>query len=287
MQSIQRHMQSNSNILNELKELSPTLAGLPRTNVFKVPEGYFEGLSGQILLHVSRSSSTYSVPEGYFDQLSGQILSIIANGQQQNEVREEMLALSSTIAAIGNTNVFRVPDNYFSNIEQHIAVVAETASASAMVAAIEKAVTYTVPEGYFEQLADTIMAKKDTTGKLVSMKSRPFAWRYAAAAAITAVMAVSVWFSLNKNVETTGTASASVYKEAQEILVTNSFDQEMSTISDAAIVAFLEDKGQNVEAALVASLTDVADASKLPDATDYMFNENALDEILKTLEFND
>jgi hypothetical protein len=42
-----------------------------------------------------------------------------------------------------------------------------------------------------------------------------------------------------------------------------------------------------VEAALVASYTDVEDESKLPDATDYMLNENTLDELLQTLQLND
>ncbi|MEX1202700.1 MAG: hypothetical protein WEA59_05630 [Ferruginibacter sp.] len=280
-------MQLNSHILNELQKLSATIAGLPRTNVFKVPKDYFEELSGKILLHISKPPSTYNVPEAYFDQLSDQIVSKIIISQQQNKVAEEITALYSAIAGIGNSNIFSVPDNYFSKIEQHAAVVAETASTSATVAAIKKVVTYTVPERYFEQLANIIIAKKDTTRKVVSIKSSAFAWRYTVAAAITAVMAVSVWFSLNKNTEITSAVTDSVYKEAEKILIRNSFDQEMLSISDAAIVAFLEDKGQNVKAALVASLTDVTDASQLPDASDYIMNENALDEILNTLELHD
>ena len=101
-------------------------------------------------------------------------------------------------------------------------------------------------------------------------------------------MALSVWFIMdNNNQQAAGTMTAAVQQEAKKILVNNSFEQEMSTISDAAIVEFLENKGQNVEAALVASYTEVEDESKLPDATDYMLNENTLDELLQTLQLND
>lgn len=280
-------MQLNSNILKELEELSPTLAGLARNNVFNIPEGYFESLSGELLLKTSQSATTYSVPEGYFDQLAGQILSTLKTSEQESDVAAEMLTLSPTIAGIGNNNVFSVPNHYFVQTAHQTEVHAETVAISASVADIGKTVPYTVPTGYFEQLADSILAKKDTTATIVSMKSRPFAWRYAAAAAITSVMALSVWFIMDNNKPTTGNMTAAVQQEAKKILVNNSFEQEMSTISDAAIVEFLESKGQNVEAALVASYTDVEDESKLPDATDYMLNENTLDELLQTLQLND
>lgn len=281
-------MQPNNNILKELEELSPTLAGLPRTNVFGVPAGYFEALSGEILLQVAQPSTTLSVPEGYFESLAGQILSKIKTNATEEDVIAEMQLLSPTIAGIGNNNVFHVPANYFSQFEQRIAVQAETTAIAPALTNISKVATYTVPTGYFEQLAGSILAKKDTTAKVVSMKSRATAWRYAAAAAITAVMAVSVWFALNNNQDlTNGTITAAVKQEAEKILVNNSFEQEMSTVSDAAIVEFLESKGQNVEAALVASYTDVEDETKLPDATDYMMNEHTLDELLETLQLND
>lgn len=281
-------MQSNNNILKELEELNSTLANIPRRNVFSAPEGYFEALSGEILLNVSKPSTARSVPEGYFDSLAGQILSKIKSSTREEDVQLEMQLLLPTIAGIGNNNVFHVPLNYFSVVEQRMAVQAETAAISTALGNVGKRVTYTVPEGYFEQLTHGILAKIKTPAKVVSMKPRFAAWRYAAAAAITAVMAVSVWFALNNKEDSgSGTITAAVQQEAAKILVNNNFEQEMSTVSDAAIVEFLESKGQNVEAALVASYTDVADDSKLPDATDYMINENTLDELLETLQLND
>jgi hypothetical protein len=89
---------------------------------------------------------------------------------------------------------------------------------------------------------------------------------------------------LNKNSSTQPTVqTAALMSEADHIIKTNSFDKEFSSVSDAAIVSFLESKGQDVEAALVASLTD---DKNLPDADDYLINENTLDEVLKTLDLN-
>src|SRR5690349_24827069 len=42
-------MESTSAILNELKELSPTVAQIGQTTPYQVPQGYFEGLAAQIL----------------------------------------------------------------------------------------------------------------------------------------------------------------------------------------------------------------------------------------------
>ena len=42
-------MKLSSDILDELKELSPFLAGMKKTNVFSVPDGYFDSLCETIL----------------------------------------------------------------------------------------------------------------------------------------------------------------------------------------------------------------------------------------------
>ena len=281
-------MQENSNILKELEELAPALAGLPQTNIFKVPDGYFEALSGELLVKTIQPAATYDVPEGYFEELADQILSKLKHSEQDSNVIAANDALPPTIAGIGNKNVFSVPNSYFDNISHKADVYAETAAIATTVADIGKVVTYTVPQGYFERLTNNILNKKDAGAKVVAIKSRPMGWRYAVAAAITAVTAVSVWFVFNNNgTPNTSTITAAVQQEAKQILVSNSFDQELLTVSDAAIVEFLESKGQNVEAALVASYTDVAPDNKLPDAADYILNEDALDELLETLQLND
>lgn len=83
-----------SNILNKIKAqeneeepLSPLLESLRKTNVFTVPQGYFEGLSEAITagqattdiqfsttLESLRQQQVFTVPTGYFEALPGQIM---------------------------------------------------------------------------------------------------------------------------------------------------------------------------------------------------------------------
>lgn len=82
-----------SSILNKIKAqesedepLSPLLESLRKTNVFTVPQGYFEGLSEDVVAAQSgaditlsptlaglRQQQVFTVPQGYFEALPGQI----------------------------------------------------------------------------------------------------------------------------------------------------------------------------------------------------------------------
>lgn len=284
--------QPNHNILNELKDLSPALAAIPRLNVFKVPEGYFETLPALLLLQASGSGKNepiQSVPEGYFDNLASGIMA---------RIREEAPAEahSPVLAGIGNENIFSVPQGYFEGLAENIMsrihmesaneVLAETYAISATVAGIGNKNVFTVPREYFNDLAGSVSSKLEKQpAKVVSMNSSRKFFRYAAAAAITGLIAMTTVFIINKNNAggQTGVQVAAV-KEAKQIIQNNSFDKEMASLSDADIVNFLESKGQDVDAALVASLTE--DSKALPDADAYLLDENALDEVLQKLDLN-
>ena len=77
--------QEISSVTDELKGLSPLLAGIPRINPYSVPEGYFSNIGNDITSAVSVDEMPpvlkyigkdlpYDVPEGYFDNLPGDIL---------------------------------------------------------------------------------------------------------------------------------------------------------------------------------------------------------------------
>ena len=313
-------------------ELSPLLGSIPKVNVFKAPNGYFDTLSLELLLARSdRSSLTgfTSVPEGYFENLP----SILLNKIKADEVFEETKQISSTIAEIGNSNVFSAPAGYFNELPATILntacaandkdfeeqsaifskanvfstpagyfdnlsanilakikheplkeVVAETAAISSVVAGIGTKNVYSVPANYFEWLTGEVLQHTSAArqAKVVTMKPRLGVFKYAVAAAITGILGFSLFFMLNKKDQQPGTNQATM-AAAQKIIKTNSFEAELNSIPDAAIVNFLEGKGEDVEAALVASL---ADENDLPEATDYLINDNTLDEILKTVELS-
>lgn len=245
-------MNQPDNILNELRELSPTLAAIPRINVFKVPEGYFETLPALLLLQTSDSGTdtikNASVPEGYFDSLASNIMARIKS-ENMSEVAAETREISEMVAGISNKNVF------------------------------------SVPAGYFDNLSTNITTQLVQPAKVVRMNTRRAIVRYAAAAVITGFLAMGAFFVFNKEKNGTLPAETAVaIKEANSIIKTNSFDKELASLNDADIVTFLESKGQDVDAALVASLTE--DEKALPEAEDYLINENTLDDILKKLDLN-
>jgi hypothetical protein len=275
-----------NNIQDELQELSPTLAAIPKINVFSVPEGYFEQLPGLLLLQSidNKFVTQGSVPEGYFDSLAGNIMDRIkAAGEAQAEPSE-------VLGKIGNTNVFSVPEGYFEQFPSTVmrqlmdsSVAQETSFSSPLVAGIGNKNVFTVPEGYFENFSVDTSAVSGA--RVVRMPARKSIWRYAAAAVITGFLAVGGYLLVNDNQPVGLTAETKqVIQEGQVILKTNSFDKEMNTVSDADIVAYLESNGQDVNAALVASLTD--DAKDLPDATDYIIDDKTLDNMLNDLDLS-
>ena len=280
-------MNQANHILNELKELSPTLAAIPKGNPFSVPEGYFESLPALILLQTADNPAvtSASVPDGYFEGLADVIMNRIKS--EVNAASEE----SAVLAGIGKTNVFTVPEGYFEQLPATVmamvkdsSVAEETSFISPLVAGIGKKNVFTVPEGYFENFS--VNGTTEQSGaRVVKMAPRTNMWRYAAAAVVTGVMAISGYFILNNKQTPALTADvAKVVEQGEVILKTNSFDKEMSTVSDADIVAYLESAGQDVDAALVASLTD--DVKSLPDATDYIIDDKTLDNMLNELELN-
>ncbi len=290
-------MYQQDNILKELQDLSPTVAGIARINVFTVPAGYFETLSGHILLQLNDAEELgpikgVAVPEGYFNSLADTIMSRIKK-ETASDAANETTSISELVAGIGNKNVYAIPQVYFEQLSTVIlaqiknetlsGAVQETNTISPLVAGIGNKNIYSVPQGYFEGFAEQVNLKITTPAKLVSMKSRLAPLKYAAAAVVTGVIGLSIFFMLNKREVNTTAQTAAVMNEANHIIKTNSFDKELESISDAAIVQFLESKGQNVEAALVASLED---EKKLPDADEYLIDENTLDDVLKTLDLN-
>lgn len=105
-------MENRNNILNELREISPVIAGISYQAPYAVPAGYFEGLPGQLLQLVKAMDATpvlppaqhpYQVPQGYFEGLANTIL---------QRVKSEEATLSAALQQ-ANNNPYEVPQGYF------------------------------------------------------------------------------------------------------------------------------------------------------------------------------
>ena len=244
---------SNTEIISELATISKEVAAIPRVNVFSVPAGYFNTLSASILyqiqnesllIPVSRTLNVGEVPEGYFEGLANQIMNKIKAGES---VKEEMKDLSPTLSHIGNQNIF------------------------------------TVPDGYFESLPEVINLRIPQPAKVISIKRDSF-FKYAAAAVVTGIIGLSVFNVFdNKEKIDKPLQSEAVMAKANEIIKNKTFDIELQNVSDNEIEQFLTESGQDVNAALVAS---VIDDNNLPASDEYLVDDKTLDEYLNKLNLN-
>jgi len=246
-------MENRSDILDELRNLSQVLSGMEKTNVFTVPEGYFEALAGDVLASIHEenglafntlpSESLHSVPDGYFDNLAEKILSRV-NLEEKDDAGEELRSLSPMLYSIQDARV------------------------------------YDVPAGYFESVSEQILGKlKPQPARIVSMRRRTITiFRYAVAAAFTGVMALGVF----KFTAPSGrTEFDPVVADGIRIANENRFEEELAKIPDAEIVKYLENSGSDVNAAIVAASVD---ANELPTQEDYLNDDKALDKYLNSLD---
>ena len=243
-------MENSIDILNELTELSATIAAMEKLNVFRVPSGYFEYLGADILMAIETESGSANaiasiddVPTGYFDTLASSILTKIKT-EQAEDATTEIRALSPMLYSIQNENVFEVP------------------------------------QGYFKNLAESLVNKVNPQAKVISLQRRSSTFfKYAVAAAFTGVMALGVFKFTAK---TDDIMELPEYVTAG--LKVNDVDGELAKIADADIVKFLEANGSDVKAALVANSVD---ENELPSEEDYLMDEKALDKYLNSINIDD
>lgn len=247
-------MQPDFTINNELKELNSLLANIPKTNVFTVPNGYFESLSADIMHGINDdlvsnkliiSGLEADVPAGYFDGLADSIFNKIKLEEHEGEQRA--IALRSVV---GTGNIFSVPD------------------------------------GYFNGLATSIQSKVLPTAPVITMKPRRSVFYYAIAAALTGLLGLSL-FSIfddkSTHVSQTTTTTFAVSDDTNKILENENFDKMMESLGDDEILSYLKNNGEDVNAALVASISE---DKILPNVDAYYIDENALDNLLTELNIN-
>lgn len=293
-------MESRIDILNELKELSPLIAGMEKLNVFTVPPGYFEGF-GEYVMRIVKAEETgiltdlskqssFQVPAGYFDGLADTIMAKIKAGQHENAA-DELRGLSPMLYSIQHENVFEVPKGYFAGLaatilnkaQQNKNAAQELRELSPMLYSIQNENVFEVPKGYFTGLSDTILSKVQPV-KVVTMRRRSTTFmKYAVAAVFTGMMALGVF----KFTDTSNNYVDPAVAEGLKIANENRFDEEFAKVSDADIVKYLETSGSDVNAALVANTANNSvDENDLPSQADYMMDEKALDKYLDNINVN-
>ena len=188
-----------------------------------------------------------------------------------------------------------VPDGYFESLPGNILnkihaldndVTTELNEISPLLAGIENKETYKVPQGYFDELK--FVGEQRESAKVISISKPRSFFKYVAAAVITGLLGLSIVNIVDKSGNETSiktTAQTITTTTAPNtVLMNSSFDEALQNVSDNEIEQYLQGSGQDVKAALVASSTD--DVDKLPEATDYLMDENVLENYLKENNLN-
>ena len=176
---------------NELVNIAPKLLAVSKTMPYCLPDNdYFEHLSTNTLLSIAKHQTTYSVPEGYFDQLSNQLLLQVS----------KPVADAGTMPSVPEGFFDGFANSVLAKIKA--AEQAETQAAvndadaedalPAIFSKISKEMPYEVPTGYFD---NTINIPSDTkeTGKIIPLKPKKNNWfKYAAAVVAAGLMVTSV-----------------------------------------------------------------------------------------------
>jgi hypothetical protein len=116
-------MALSNKILNELKEIAPTVANIGYNNPYAVPMGYFENFSYSVMEAIQEKGigetiNPYSISIDYFDKLATNILAKINSikAEGNNEVFEELENIAPLLNTISKKNVLYLPGNYFDNL---------------------------------------------------------------------------------------------------------------------------------------------------------------------------
>ena len=246
-------MKKSTEILDELRSISPVLAEIEKVNVFHVPEGYFidldEKIATNVFLKQDEKNSFQKVPEGYFDSLSSKILSRI---NEEESAESEIKSISPALHYLKEEKVF------------------------------------TVPEDYFDDLSDRILNRiNGQNTKIISFDSPRKWWKYAAAAIITGIITITslqIFKTTNsnsgKNMATASENIPAYVQLASKYKTPKQLDQGIASLTDDEIARYLE---KNTTILDDEALTKNTDTKELPTPDDYLIDDHALDNYLQKI----
>lgn len=270
-------MENEREISEELNQISTLLAGMNKSLPYRLPAGYFEDVSSNILTTVRKQQegildqlskqSLFRMPTGYFDNLADNVLGRIKSQEAELEIS------SPLYGEIKGINVFEVPEGYFdklagsvmSKVSANEEPLKELRTLSPMLYTVHGETTYLAPAGYFDELPGKIL---DTCmpAKIITMKKRSPFIRYAVAAVFTGMVALGAI----KFIHPVNTVSARS-ESAMNI------DKELDKVADEDIIKYLENNGENID---LASVTNTTDANEMPNQEDYLNDDKTLDKYL-------
>ncbi|MEN9521692.1 MAG: hypothetical protein RL065_69 [Bacteroidota bacterium] len=228
-------MEHKDLIKQELNQISPLLAEIGNRNGFKVPKGYFENLTENVLLKKNAASfdeailtfpkiNSFTTPENYFESTEKLIVDI-----SKKMVDDEPILTFSKLSA------FKVDEVYFENLSSHVF---EKIKNSELNQELIKVESFSIPENYFETNPDKFLAaakaSEQTETKVISWFHSGY-FKFSAAAAVAAFIIGITFLFQSKS-----TISVNQELTAQEIkcyLQTHTEDVDELQLTDKVVKA--------------------------------------------------
>ncbi len=243
-------MDSRLTILEELRQISPLVAGIQPIAPYRAPEGYFESFAQLVMERIKLNTLN---------------------------AKEELESLSPLLSSISKQVPYELPVNYFNELSEQALVGAkaidfvneELENLSPLMNSLKRRNVYEVPAGYFDGLAESILNKaKQQPAKVIAFRSVKKLMRYAVAAVVIGVMALSVWLIQRPTVDFANDSFKNVSDE--EIL---SFIQNDELPLGETVVN--ADADMNV-ADMKAMLADISDTELEQFANESLDQNNSL-----------
>jgi hypothetical protein len=278
-------MKQGIDILNELNNISPLVAGIGNTNIFIVPTGYFDTVATTVTACIKNETpANQDVPAGYFDGLSEIILSKI-----EGTAAHELQDISPFMTGIKKVNPFEAPVHYFQEFPLDVTARLEEDIVPAALQGKNKMQPFEIPAGYFEQLADAIQdkVKEANAAKVIAMPKRSNAiFKYAAAAVFTGLVAIGVYKYAGNKEQIAAVNGSEIATNEQPVPVNNKmddkkFEETLNNLNEDDIVKYLEKNGSENDMAV---LTSSIDETSLPNEEDYLTDDATLDKFLEDIQ---
>jgi hypothetical protein len=117
---------ASNEVIQELNDLGSSLGKTTLTNVYSVPENYFEGFADNVVRFVKSNesiawlsslpkSTPYHLPNGYFNGLEEGIMEFVRNHPDYQTSKEELEIVSPLLNSLNKRPVYAVPWGYFEN----------------------------------------------------------------------------------------------------------------------------------------------------------------------------
>jgi hypothetical protein len=209
--------------------------------------------------------------------------------KKDTNIQKETAEISKLVAEITEHHTYQMPEGYFNemhnNLINKLNGIEHDAPQSPLLEKAGKGNILSTPTAYFDNLIDNILSnlkKEKTTTHIFSMH----ALKWAVAACIIGLIGFSIankYFSSENGNQINKEWQASL-KLSKLIIQKNSFDITLSQLDENTIINFLQENGHDVDAALMASITET---EHINEVNEYFCDDENLNLMMKDLSISE